>query len=158
MRGHVGVVVALGLVLVAAACGGPGAEPEASPTAPGSPASSPPASSPPVSPGGPTAASRLTIVVDDGTGATTTWTLTCDPVGGTHPDPNGACAALAENRSALQPVPKDKMCAQVYGGPERATVTGTWGDEQVTATLSRTNSCETARWNALVPLLPTGGR
>lgn len=97
-------------------------------------------------------------MVDDGAGATTTWTLTCEPVGGSHPDAAGACAALAANGSALQPVDKDKMCAQVYSGPERATVTGTWGDQQVRATLSRVNTCETARWDALVPLLPTGGR
>lgn len=101
---------------------------------------------------------QLTIVVDDGTGATTTWTLTCEPVGGSHPDPEAACAALAANASALQPVAKDRMCAQVYSGPERATITGTWGDQQVLATLSRVNACETARWDALVPLLPTGGR
>ena len=104
------------------------------------------------------AGSQLTIVVDDGTGAATTWTLTCDPVGGTHPDPEAACSALAEHRSALRPVPKNKMCAQVYGGPERATISGTWGDEQVLASLSRVNSCETARWDALVPVVPAGGR
>ncbi len=123
MRARLGVVAALGLVLVASACGGNGPGPLASPSAPGSPTSSPtpapsvPSSAPPSS----AAASELTIVVDDGTGATTTWTLTCDPVGGTHPDPEAACSALAEHRSALRPVPKNKMCAQVYGGPERAT-------------------------------------
>lgn len=105
-----------------------------------------------------TGGSRLTIAVDDGTGVTTTWTLTCDPVGGTHPQPEPACAALIGNRSALDPVPKDKMCAQVYSGPERATISGTWGDEQIQASLSRVNSCETARWDALVPLVPPAGR
>lgn len=159
VRGRVGVVVALGLVVVASAgCGGAGAGPAASPSASDQPASPPSVSPSPVPPSGSAPASRLTIVVDDGAGGTTTWTLTCEPAGGTHPDPGGACAALAENRSALRPVAKDKMCAQVYGGPERATITGTWGGEQVLATLSRVNSCETARWNALVPLLPTGGR
>ena len=118
------------------------------------PSSAPPSSTSPSSAAG----SQLTIVVDDGTGATTTWTLTCDPVGGTHPDPEAACSALAEHRSALRPVPKNKMCAQVYGGPERATISGTWGDEQVLASLSRVNSCETARWDALVPVVPAGGR
>lgn len=160
MRARLGVVAALGLVLVAAACGGNGPGPVASPSAPGSPTSSPTPSPSMESsaPASSTAASQLTIVVDDGTGATTTWMLTCDPVGGTHPDPEAACSALTEHRSALRPVPKDKMCAQVYGGPERATITGTWGGEQVLATLSRVNSCETARWNELVPLVPAGGR
>jgi hypothetical protein len=98
------------------------------------------------------------VVVDDGTGATTSWTVTCDPVGGSHPDPERACAAVENHRSALDPVPKDKMCAQVYGGPEKATVTGVWAGEQVFASLSRINACETARWDALVPLVPAAGR
>ena len=75
------------------------------------------------SPGGP---SQLTVVVDDGAGGTSTWSLTCDPTGGDHPDAEQACAAIEGHRSALNPVPKDRMCAQVYGGPEKATVTGTW--------------------------------
>jgi hypothetical protein len=165
VRARLGVVAALGLVLVASACGGNGPGPLASPSAPGSPSSSPtpapslPSSAPPSSgPPSSAAASQLTIVVDDGTGATTTWTLTCDPVGGTHPDAEAACNALTEHRSALRPVPKDKMCAQVYGGPERATISGTWGDQRVLATLSRVNSCETARWDELVPLVPAGGK
>ena len=63
------------------------------------------------------AASQLTVVVDDGAGGTSTWTLTCDPTGGDHPDAEQACAAIEGHRSALNPVPKDRMCAQVYGGP-----------------------------------------
>ena len=102
--------------------------------------------------------SELTIVIVDGAGSTTTWTLTCDPPGGTHPDPDGACAALDRHRAALDPVPADKICAQVYGGPERATITGSWRGEPVHTTLARTDSCETARWDALVPLVPSGGR
>jgi hypothetical protein len=97
-------------------------------------------------------------VVDDGTGSTTTWRLTCDPTGGDHPDAKAACTAVADHRSALNPVPKDRMCAQVYGGPEKATITGTWRGEQVFAALNRTNACETARWDALVPLVPSGER
>ena len=97
-------------------------------------------------------------MVDDGTGGTSTWSLTCDPAGGDHPDAEQACAAIEGHRSALNPVPKDRMCAQVYGGPEKATVTGTWRGEQIFAALSRTNACETARWDALVPLVPSGGR
>jgi Subtilisin inhibitor-like len=72
-------------------------------------------------------------------------TLTCDPDGGTHPDPNGACDALLENEDALQPVPCDVACTEIYGGPQLATVSGTGVD----ATLSRTNGCEIARWDAL---------
>lgn len=96
-------------------------------------------------------------MVDDGTGTTTTWTLTCDPPGGDHPDPTAACEALKSHHTALKPIPKDRVCAQVYGGPEKATITGRWRGEDVFSVLSRTDSCQTARWDALVGLLPTGG-
>ena len=158
MRVRLGVIITLGLVLATTGCGAGGGRPQASPSAPTAPSPSATTSASPSASPSATGASQLTIVVDDGAGATTTWTLTCDPAGGTHPDPEQACAAVDGHRSALNPVPKGKMCAQVYGGPERATVSGTWRGEQILATLSRTDACQTARWNALVGLLPPGGR
>ena len=145
------LLIGIGVALLAvAACAapeaGPGAQPSATPSSPGpsSPASS---------------GTDLTIVVADAGGTQTTWRLTCDPPGGTHPDPAAACRALAEHGAqALAPVPKDRVCAQVYGGPETASITGTWRGAPVTSRLSRTNSCESARWQALEGLLPPGGR
>lgn len=102
-------------------------------------------------------ASELVISVTDGSGAQLVWKLTCDPPGGDHPDPEAACRALDTHSAALRPVAKDRSCAQVYGGPEKATITGTWRGERVFSTLSRTNSCEIARWAALRGLLPPGG-
>jgi hypothetical protein len=56
-------------------------------------------------------ATDLTIVVRDGSSKTSTWRLTCDPPGGSHPDPNAACRALAANGAAALPqVPQDKVC------------------------------------------------
>jgi hypothetical protein len=163
VRIRAGLIVAFGVLLAVSACSGGGPGPVASPSAPGTPTSSPASSAPSGSPTGaptgrPGGASQLTIVVDDGAGGTSTWSLTCDPAGGDHPDAEQACAAIERHRSALNPVPKDRMCAQVYGGPEKATITGTWRGEQIFAALSRTNACETARWDALVPLVPSGGR
>lgn len=69
----------------------------------------------------------LTIEVDStGSGAVTSWTLTCDPVGGTHPDPLGACLALGADagRAALAPVPSDVACTEIWGGSQTATITG----------------------------------
>ena len=99
---------------------------------------------------------ELTIVVDPGNGGTTTtWRLSCGPAGGNHPDPVGACQALEVNgATALPPVPKDRACTMIYGGPERATVTGTLDGKKVSSTFSRTNGCEMDRWSQLVPLLP----
>lgn len=102
-----------------------------------------------------TAVTELTIVFDPGTGKTSSWRLTCDPPGGDHPDPVGACQALETSGArALPPVPKDMACTMLYGGPERATVTGTWNGRDVLATFSRTNGCEISRWAQMVPLLP----
>jgi hypothetical protein len=98
----------------------------------------------------------LTIVVNDGRGSTTTWHLTCSPAGGDHPTPAKACATLAEHgATALPPVPPDRMCSQLYGGPHTAHITGTWQGKPVNATFSRTDGCQTARWDALVGLLPS---
>jgi hypothetical protein len=101
----------------------------------------------------------LTIVIDDGAGKKTTWTLTCDPAGGTHPNPAAACAALAASGTeALAPKRKDVACTQVYGGPQRATVTGTWQGKPVRSSFSRTDGCEIRRWDLLRGLLPSAGR
>jgi hypothetical protein len=76
-------------------------------------------------------------------------TLRCDPDGGTHSDPNGACDTLLENEDALEPVSDDVACTQIYGGDQRATITGAG----VQASFSRANGCEIARWDALAPVL-----
>ncbi len=100
----------------------------------------------------------LTIVVDDGTGRKMTWTLTCDPPGGTHPDAAAACRALqAHGAKALPPVRKDVACTQVYGGAQQATISGTWQGQQVRSSFSRVNGCEINRWDLLHGLLPPGG-
>ena len=78
----------------------------------------------PLTPGGPT---DLKIRVEDGSGTSQTWTLTCDPPAGDHPDPAAACAALAAHGAAALPaVRKDMACTDQYGGPEKATVVGTY--------------------------------
>jgi hypothetical protein len=100
----------------------------------------------------------LVLVIDDGSGATITWTLTCDPAGGTHPDPVTACRALdAHGASALPAVRRDVACTQVYGGPQRATITGIWQGRPIRSTFSRINGCEISRWDRLRGLLPPGG-
>jgi len=76
-------------------------------------------------------------------------TLRCDPDGGTHSDPNGACDVLLENEDALEPVAGDVACTQIYGGDQLATITGAG----VQASFSRANGCEIARWDALRPVL-----
>lgn len=129
------------LVAVLAGCGGP-----ASPSGPTESTASPSAA--------PTPESRLTVVHRDG-GKKSTWQLTCGPEGGTHPDPRTACQVLDDNGgAALAPVDPAAMCTQVYGGPDTATVNGTWRGRDVSSTFDLTNGCEIARWEALVGVLP----
>jgi len=100
----------------------------------------------------PADSTHLTIVVTDGSGDVT-WILTCDPPGGDHPNPTGACTALARATRPFDPVPADMLCTQVWGGPETATIRGTWRGERVDASYNQTNGCEIARWNQIAAVL-----
>jgi hypothetical protein len=46
-----------------------------------------------------------------------------------------------------------RVCSQIYGGPQRAHVTGTIDGRQVDLTVTRTDGCGTDDWRALEPLL-----
>ncbi|HEU4674407.1 MAG TPA: SSI family serine proteinase inhibitor [Motilibacteraceae bacterium] len=148
-------VLGLGLLAVLlGACGSAGDGPAGTVgTGPSSPPTSSGSSGSPTSGG-----TRLTVIVHPGPGRPpTTWTLTCDPPGGTHPAPGRACAALAA--AAPDPfaeVPAGTLCSQIYGGPQTATVTGTWRGRPVQARFSRTDGCQTARWDRLAPLFSPG--
>jgi hypothetical protein len=80
-------------------------------------------------------------------------TLQCDPDGGSHPDAVSACEALLNHEDALEPVAGDVACTEIYGGPQLATIAGMSSGVGVQATLSRTNGCEIARWDALAPVV-----
>jgi hypothetical protein len=149
----IGLAVTSYLALAVAGCAAPASP---SPTASETPVHTPlrPPSPVPLTPT-PPAGDGLVITFSSGSGADSTWRLTCDPPGGDHPDPAGACRALeTHGAAALPPVPKGMGCSMVYGGPERATVTGTWRGQQISAQFNRTNGCEISRWARMVPLLP----
>ncbi|WP_078509067.1 SSI family serine proteinase inhibitor [Streptomyces zinciresistens] len=108
---------------------------------------------------------RLTVAVRDAGGPDRTYTLVCRPAGGDHPDAERACATLDRQtrwgKDTFAPVPPDGPCTMQYGGPATARVTGTWAGRPVDARFDRSNGCEIARWDGLVPLLPdlrAGGR
>jgi hypothetical protein len=102
---------------------------------------------------------HLTVTVRNAGGeADGTFELYCHPGGGSHPDPDGACAAAERNtrwgEDAFAPVPEGSVCTMQYGGSATARVTGTWAGRPVDATFDRGNGCQIARWDRLVPLLP----
>ena len=77
------------------------------------------------------------------------WRLKCNPPGGSHPDAKKACAALAKAKNPFKATPKNRMCTQIFGGPQKAQIDGTWNGAKVDATFSRKNGCEIDRWNAI---------
>ncbi len=52
------------------------------------------------------------------------YTLRCAPAGGTLPHRATACRSLLRLRTPFAPTPKGSACAQIYGGPQTALVTG----------------------------------
>lgn len=101
---------------------------------------------------------ELTVNVNPGPGKPRdTWTLTCDPAGGDHPDAAAACDLLAEMERPFVPVPDAVACTEIYGGPQTARVTGTLRGEPVDARFERSNGCEIDRWDQHAAVLVVEG-
>ena len=65
-----------------------------------------------------------------------------------------ACANARQNADLLvQGSPQDRMCTEIYGGPQIAVVTGTLDGEEVDRTFTRSDGCQIADWDTLQPLL-----
>jgi hypothetical protein len=52
-------------------------------------------------------------------------------------------------RTVFDPVPRGRACDMVFGGPQTATVRGSYAGSRVDATFRRTNGCEIDRWERL---------
>ena len=75
----------------------------------------------------------------------------------TVPDPSAALAALERyGQGVFFPVPgPPQQCMEIFSGPQVAVVTGVFNGRAVTAIFKRTDSCQTALWQALAPLFGT---
>ncbi|MEV7613222.1 SSI family serine proteinase inhibitor [Streptomyces sp. NPDC089799] len=105
---------------------------------------------------------RLTVTVEHNGAsrvANGTFTLECEPAGGTHPEARRACARLDRfaqaGKDPFAPVPPDEVCSGVYGGRAVARITGSWQGRRIDASFSRKNGCEISRWKDLEPVLPS---
>lgn len=98
---------------------------------------------------------RLDIRISVEGKAVKDYRLNCNPsTRSRHPTAKAACALLNKVGVAIfASTPKDAMCTMMYGGPQRALVTGSWGSKRIRATFSRENGCEIARWERAVALL-----
>ena len=124
-------------LLIAAVCA-------AAATACGSTAA--PAGSP--APGSPAPKVSLDIKVTGGSGGARTWTLRCDPTGGSHPDPAAACRVLLHATNPFAPVPRGIMCPMIIAGTKEAKVTGIYFGQHIDTTFTQ-GGCQLARWNKI---------
>jgi hypothetical protein len=66
-----------------------------------------------------------------------------------------ACRRARTIASFLATRPSSKrICTQIYGGRQRARITGTIGARRIDRRLKRTNGCEIGDWQHAVPLVP----
>src|SRR4051794_3401086 len=86
---------------------------------------------------------QLVVRVDaDGNGAKPgkQVELTC-----ATPDENAACRAASRLQAAdFEPVSPKRVCTDIFGGPETATITGELDGQAVKGTFRRANGCEVA--------------
>jgi hypothetical protein len=103
----------------------------------------------------------LSVAVDNGKGGNQTFTVRCDPPGGDHPRPKSACEFLDQaaewGQDPFAPVSEGSVCAEVYGGPQTATVTGLWRGKHIDSQFSRTDACQSRRWDNAMSLLAVRG-
>ena len=62
-------------------------------------------------------------------------------------------AQLDKLAAVAEPDDAESACTQQYGGPEKAHVSGTLDGERVDVTVTRTNGCEIADYDALFAAL-----
>lgn len=114
--------------------------------------------------------SRLTVTYADAQDAPArTYTLDCGPTesnpaqsGPTEGNPTEgnparsepACERLVEIGGPVRAVPAGQMCSMIYGGPQTGHISGRWRGRVVNEDYRRTNGCEVARWERMVPVLP----
>lgn len=110
---------------------------------------------------GPTTAD-LTITIEHPDAATIEYRVTCADGTATITGLDGlsaeaACARLAipEVQERLITPPLDRVCTEIYGGPDTAHVRGTLDGEPVDTVIDRTNGCGISDWDmVLADVLP----
>lgn len=98
----------------------------------------------------------------DGSTLGSQYSLECasgEPIGQSQaPDPAAACTAIHEHSQILTPQrPGNQMCTEIYGGPDKAVVSGTLQGKEFSSEFTRSNGCLIAEWDALASLLGGGG-
>lgn len=83
-----------------------------------------------------------------------TWTLTCSPADGDHPDPEAACAEIEEvGTEPFVMDTTDRVCTMQIGGPEEAHVTGHVYETEIDTEFNKRNGCEINRFGQVHTVL-----
>lgn len=100
---------------------------------------------------GPEGASLTVTVQPEGPdGPTRRTRIECERLG----EGSAECRRLGKlTAKRMAPMRATVACAQIYGGPAQARVTGELRGAKVDARFSRTNACEIRRWNENAALL-----
>lgn len=102
---------------------------------------------------------RLSIRVSDGRGSARAAEIAC---GAGPPRATGYLSGAAEEacRQARRLGPwlatepdEDRICTQVYGGPQEASIQGSVGGRRIDRRLGRANGCQIADWARAAALL-----
>ena len=110
-------------------------------------------------------ATSLRVEVRAAPGATARRaTLTCDgspAATGFITDSRAACDLVTGDDNArarlVAGAPAQRVCTQLYGGPQQAQVTGRISGRAVDVTVTRADGCGVADWSLLQPLLGPPG-
>lgn len=101
------------------------------------------------------------VVRNDGATVSGEYRLRCQGeqvgAGSTLPTAEAACALLASNPAVLSPAAnQNRICTEIYGGPDTAQITGTLAGRSVSVSFDRHNGCAIDDWAAAAPLLGDG--
>lgn len=121
----------------------------------------PPADAPTIADG---AIADLTITIEHPDAATVEYRVTCSDATATIEglddlSAEATCARLSipevQDRLITPPLPGDRVCTEIYGGPDTAHIRGTIDSQSVDTVIDRTNGCGISDWDmVLASVLP----
>jgi hypothetical protein len=105
---------------------------------------------------------ELSVRFDDGRGTERSGTLSCSPSAqraGGDLSKRAPAARLCDSARALKrlltrPRPTNRLCTQLYGGPQTARVAGTIDGAPVDRRFARTNGCRIGEFDRVQAILP----
>ncbi len=89
-----------------------------------------------------------------GTEEPKTWTLRCDPDGGTVPRVATVCRQLDGLVKPFRRPSKSIVCTDQYGGPQQALIAGTHKGNRIWTVIGMRNGCDISRAKRLAFLVP----